>query len=91
MAAGIVVFVQFIAEERVDPATQFFLDVGAQRIASLRAADGVVTLRVLRDLSELVDHTGIFRPLEMCFRAVTVYPTIFTDLDPFHLPVRIDR
>ena len=91
LAAGIVVFVQLIAEEGADPAVQLFLDVGAQRITPLCAAGGIVALWVSRDLCELVANARVFRPLEMCFRAVTVYPTIFTDLDPFHPSVRIDR
>ena len=91
LAAGIVVFVQLIAEEGADPAVQLFLDVGAQRITPLCAANRIVAVRVLRDLCELVANVRVFRTLEMSFSAIAVYPSVFADLDPFHPSVRIDR
>ena len=91
LAAGIVVFVQLIAEEGADPAVQLFLDVGAQRIAPLCAANRIVTVRILLDLRELVANVRVFRTLEMSFGAIAVYPSVFADFDPFHPSVRIDR
>ena len=70
---------------------QLFLDIGTQRIAPPCAANRIITVRVLRDLCELVANVRVFRPLEMSGSAIAVYPAVFPDLDPLDLPVRIDR
>ena len=90
LAAGVVVFVELIAEETADFSAQFFLDIGTERIAPLCAADGIVAIRVLSNLHKLVNYLLIFRPLEMGGRSVTVYPAILADLDPLGPLARID-
>ena len=82
---------QLIAEETADFSVQLFLDVGAERIAPLRAADRIKAIRILLNLQELVNDTLALCPLEMSSCTIAVHPAIFADLDPVGLSVRINR
>ena len=91
LPAIVVVLVQFIAEEAVDAPAQLFLDVGTQGKPPVRSADRVECIRILGDLSELIENTLVFGTMQMCLRAVAVDPSVFSDLHPVDPLVRIDR
>ena len=57
LPAIVVVLVQLIAEEAVDAPAQLFLDVGTQGKPPVRSADRVECIRILGDLSELIENT----------------------------------
>ena len=91
LPAIVVVLVQLIAEEAVDAPAQLFLDVGTQGKPPVRSADRVECIRILGDLSELIENTLVFGTMQMCLRAVAVDPSVFSDLHPVDPLVRIDR
>lgn len=72
LPAIVVVLVQLIAEEAVDAPAQLFLDVGTQGKPPVRSADRVECIRILGDLSELIENTLVFGTMQMCLRAVAV-------------------
>ena len=82
---------QLIAEEAVDAPAQLFLDVGTQGKPPVRSADRIECIRILGDLSELIENTLVFGTMQMCLRAVAVDPSVFSDLHPVDPLVRIDR
>ena len=82
LAAVVVVLVQFVHDEAVEPAAVSLLDVRAERIPPARAARRKVSVRVLAERLQSVQRGGVLRLLHGMDCQLPMHPAIFRDLDP---------
>ena len=82
---------QLIAEKAADTPTHLFLDVGTQRIPTLRSPDRIEAVRVLCNFCQLVYYAFAFGAPQMCGSSIAVDPAVLSNLDPLDPFSRIDR
>ena len=82
LAAVVVVLVQLIHDETVEPAAISLLDVRAERIPPARAARREVPVRVFAKRLQSVQRGGVFRLLHGMDCQLPMHPAVFRNFDP---------
>ena len=82
LAAVVVVLVQLIHDETVEPAAVPLLDVRAERIPPARAARREINVRILVKRQQSVQRSGVLRLLHGMDCQLPMHPAVFRDLDP---------
>ena len=82
LAAVVVVLVQLIHDETVEPAAISLLDIRAERIPPARAARREVPVRIFAERLQSVQRSGVLRFLHGMDRQLSMHPAVFRDLDP---------
>lgn len=91
LAALVVVLVEFITQETIDPAPVLFLDVSTQREPADGSRNREHALRIVGDLPQLVLYCGVFGSGQIHGCPLFADPSEIGDLCPGDIPARNHR